>query len=116
MRSNREDAMIDRTARSLGAALVIVVAAAATANASPCREDEDPMEFAVAKGVAAGDKLGTSVAAAGDVDNDGYDDVIVGAPFDKSIGIATGTAFVFSGRDASLIFKFSGDSLDDQLG
>ena len=41
--------------------------------------------------------LGTSVAGAGDVDNDGYDDVIVGAPAYDSGETNEGAAFVFEG-------------------
>jgi hypothetical protein len=44
----------------------------------------------------AGAKFGYSVSAAGDVNGDGYDDVIVGAPsFDK--GVIQGAAFIFHG-------------------
>jgi hypothetical protein len=42
--------------------------------------------------------LGASVASAGDVNGDGYADVIVGAPFfDSGQGFAEGAAFVFRG-------------------
>ncbi len=41
-----------------------------------------------------GDNFGWSVSGAGDVDNDGYDDVIVGAPLNNS---ATGAAYIFNG-------------------
>jgi hypothetical protein len=47
----------------------------------------------------AGDvRTGTSVAAAGDVNGDGFDDLIVGSPFDDSGGFATGAAHVIFGR------------------
>ncbi len=41
--------------------------------------------------------FGTSVATAGDVDNDGYDDVIVGAPGYSNGEINEGAAFVYYG-------------------
>nr|MBC8328389.1 FG-GAP repeat protein [Planctomycetota bacterium] len=56
-------------------------------------------------GVAAGDWLGDSVSAAGDVDGDGYADLIVGAPHARSWG---GSAFVYSGATGGLIWQFHG--------
>jgi hypothetical protein len=45
-----------------------------------------------------GSKLGTSIAAAGDVNGDGFDDVIVGAPFaDYPHGSDSGTSWVIYG-------------------
>src|SRR5262249_6501044 len=44
-------------------------------------------------GAAANNLSGYSVASAGDINNDGYDDVIVGAPFAGSS--AAGAAYVF---------------------
>jgi hypothetical protein len=43
------------------------------------------------------DEFGYSVAGAGDVNGDGYGDVIVGAPYDGFAGTAAGRAFVFYG-------------------
>ena len=46
--------------------------------------------------------LGTSVAGAGDVNDDGYDDVIVGAPdYDRNVN-SGGAAFVFLGGPAGI--------------
>ncbi len=49
-----------------------------------------------------GDGLGTAVAAAGDVDQDGVGDLIFGAPFSDSGGADSGSALVFTGRRQSL--------------
>jgi hypothetical protein len=49
-------------------------------------------------GDSAGDGMGTAVAAAGDIDQDGKMDMIVGAPFDDHAPAGDeGTVFVFSG-------------------
>jgi len=46
---------------------------------------------------AASDAFGGSVSGAGDVDGDGYDDLVVGAPGDDDMGSGSGSAYVFSG-------------------
>ncbi len=49
-------------------------------------------------GEAAYDEFGTSVSGAGDVNGDGYDDVIVGAKYANAIGASnTGGAYIFFG-------------------
>ena len=58
-------------------------------------------------GGAAGDEFGETVGAAGDVDGDGYDDVIVGSRY-YDIADATGNARVFSGLDGSVLHTLSG--------
>ncbi len=50
-----------------------------------------------------GGSLGISVSAAGDVDNDGRDDVIVGAHQEDGGAYDAGRAYVFSGDDGSLL-------------
>jgi hypothetical protein len=42
-------------------------------------------------------EFGTSVAFAGDVNSDGYDDIIVGAPHDGTNGTDAGRAFIYFG-------------------
>jgi hypothetical protein len=49
-------------------------------------------------GIAVGDVSGRSVAAAGDVNGDGFDDVIVGAPGADPHGSASGSTYVVFGR------------------
>jgi len=63
-----------------------------------------------------GDFFGTSVSCAGDVNADGYDDLIVGALYDDDNGPDCGSARVFSGLDGSELYTFYGDSPGDLFG
>ena len=67
-------------------------------------------------GTAPGDWLGFAVSCAGDVDEDSFDDLIVGAPFDDFNGLDSGSARVFSGVDGSLIYRLDGGSKGDRFG
>ena len=67
-------------------------------------------------GDSAGDNFGFSVSRAGDVDGDGFDDVIVGAVGDEPNGARSGSARVFSGLDGSILYTFEGDSAGDRFG
>ncbi|PWT85096.1 MAG: hypothetical protein C5B56_14550 [Proteobacteria bacterium] len=49
-------------------------------------------------GAAAGDASGTSVAAAGDIDGDGFADVIVGAPGADPHGLSSGASYIIFGK------------------
>ncbi|GJM43956.1 MAG: hypothetical protein DHS20C21_07980 [Gemmatimonadota bacterium] len=81
----------------------------------------DPAVDAVADWVLTGDpeyySFGTSVGGAGDVNADGFSDVIVGAPSGGTLG--PGRAHVFYGgaepdNEADLMFE--GEALDDRFG
>jgi len=67
-------------------------------------------------GDSSGDQLGWFVGFAGDVDADGFDDVIIGAPRDDNNGENSGSARVVSGQDGSELYEFNGDSADDGFG
>ena len=49
-------------------------------------------------GESAADNAGTTVAGAGDVNGDGYDDVLVGAPYSNDAGLHAGEVYLVLGR------------------
>ncbi|MFQ5748523.1 MAG: integrin alpha [Planctomycetota bacterium] len=58
-----------------------------------------------------GASLGWSLASAGDLDQDGRNDLAVGAP-----GEGAGHVYVFSGRDGAVLLSFSGDEMQSRFG
>lgn len=67
-------------------------------------------------GVNAFDRLGDAVDGAGDVNNDGYDDVIVGIPQDDSAAVNAGKAVVYSGATGLAMYAWEGTSSGDEFG
>lgn len=68
------------------------------------------------RGTGADDQFGTSVAGVGDVNADGWPDVIVGAPGDDDNGSNCGSARVFSGRNGQVLYTILGDRAGDEAG
>lgn len=63
------------------------------------------------------DAFGTSVSAAGDINRDGTNDILVGARFAlNSSNQPTGAALVYSGADGSQITKVNGELSQDWFG
>lgn len=62
------------------------------------------------------DAFGWCLAAAGDVDGDGHDDVLVGAPGDDTHFEDAGAAYVFSGANGALLFTLFGQAPGERLG
>jgi hypothetical protein len=81
-------------------------------------------------GTAADDRSGSSVAAAGDINGDGFDDILVGAPFAEPIGTAnSGASYLIFGKATNFAtslnlsalsgvdgFRMVDGSGDDRLG
>ncbi len=82
----------------------------------------------IINGDAAGDEAGWSVSSAGDVNGDGFDDVIVGARYGDDGGVDAGEAYVVFGKAggfgtielsslaAAEGFIIQGDAADNRLG
>lgn len=62
------------------------------------------------------DGFGKAVADAGDVDGDGVSDFLVGAPDANSIHSFAGSAFLYSGTTAALLYRYDGDGGGQHLG
>ncbi|MFO0982984.1 MAG: integrin alpha [Planctomycetota bacterium] len=60
--------------------------------------------------------FGVAVAPLGDVDGDGRNDFVVGAPLADDAGLDFGTSYVFSGPTGTLVFKQSGAATGDGMG
>jgi len=71
------------------------------------------------RGESAGDLFGCSGAIVPDINNDGYDDVIIGAKKDDDGGLNSGTAFIFFGGSSmnnNYDVKLIGEDADDRFG
>ncbi|MGB0953837.1 MAG: VCBS repeat-containing protein [Planctomycetota bacterium] len=68
-------------------------------------------------GVGQSDRFGSYVSDAGDINGDGFGDVIIGAR-DASPGalINAGSAYAYSGADGSLLHQWDGEAASDRFG
>jgi hypothetical protein len=62
------------------------------------------------------DAFGRHVSGVGDVNHDGYADVIVGAPANGANGAGAGRAYVYSGKDGSVLLTLTGEHAGDGFG
>ncbi len=67
-------------------------------------------------GEAQRDNFGRKVAGAGDVNGDGHSDVIIGARGFDGVHAEGGRAYVYSGKDGSLLLTLDGEAAGDQFG
>lgn len=65
---------------------------------------------------ALGDGFGHAMRRCGDVDRDGTEDFIVGAPLDDTVASDAGAAYVCSGSTGAFLFTFLPDSTGGQFG
>ncbi len=96
---------------SLLASAAVVVCIAAHADAQVIHAPSYPLNGTVPDGA-----FGSSVSGAGDVNNDGYDDFIIGAPGDNTVAHNAGAAFVYSGYDGAVLHALYGQSISDEFG
>jgi FG-GAP repeat len=64
----------------------------------------------------ANDAFGLSIATVGDLNNDGYPDLVIGAPGEDGAGKNRGAVRLISGQDGSLLRLHAGDNDRDRLG
>ena len=62
------------------------------------------------------DNFGQHVSGVGDVNGDGYADVIVGAPGNNAGGEGAGRAYVYSGKDGHILLTLTGGAAQDAFG
>ncbi|WP_206212401.1 integrin alpha [Wenzhouxiangella sp. XN79A] len=67
-------------------------------------------------GASAGDESGSAVSAAGDVNGDGVDDLLIGAPFADPSGSVSGSSYVVFGRITGFDPVLALSSLDGTTG
>jgi FG-GAP-like repeat/FG-GAP repeat len=68
------------------------------------------------EGEAIGDRFGWAVAGAGDVNRDGFADVLVGATLNDAAAINAGRAYVLSGLDMAILRTWNGETVADRFG
>lgn len=64
----------------------------------------------------AGDMFGYMLENAGDINNDGVNDLIITAPYNDSGGEDAGRAYVYSGKTGNRIHRFTGENAGDEFG
>jgi hypothetical protein len=62
------------------------------------------------------DEFGTHASGVGDVNHDGFSDVIVGAPGNSAGGKQAGRAYVYSGKDGRVLLTLTGEHAGDRFG
>ena len=70
-------------------------------------------------GEAASDNFGYSVSSAGDLNGDGYSDVIVGAYLNDGVGVNAGRAYIYYGgspMNNTVDFRINGQAASDNFG
>lgn len=67
-------------------------------------------------GQANGDQFGHSVASAGDVNGDGFADLLIGAALNDTAGSNSGRAYVYSGASGALLRTYEAESAADAFG
>ena len=93
-----------------------VIAGAPNADEAFVYSGKDGAVLLTLKGEVEGDQFGRKVSDLGDLNGDGNDDVLVGAPSHDDDEEDAGAAYVFSGKDGSMLIKLVGERGGDQFG
>jgi len=76
----------------------------------------DGATLRVHDGGAAFEHFGQALAAVGDLNDDGVDELLVGVPFADDTAFNAGSARLYSGRDGALLLSVHGEQVGEQLG
>jgi len=63
-----------------------------------------------------GDYFGLYLSGVGDINNDGHEDILVGAPNDDEVARGAGRAYLYSGADGATIVSLRGSDSAEALG
>lgn len=67
-------------------------------------------------GLSQDERFGTAVAGSGDINGDGFDDLIIGSPHETSNGMGAGRVMVVSGLNGTLLYLAQGSAPSAFLG
>lgn len=76
----------------------------------------DGSELRRIDGANKGDSFGSDVAGPGDIDADGFDDLLAGAEFSDAGGMNNGSATAFSGQSGAILFSLPGPGAGARFG
>jgi hypothetical protein len=93
-----------------------VIAGAPGVNMAFVYSGRDGRELLRLSGDSADQNLGSNVAGVGDLDHDGYADVIAAAPGSNATAAGAGRAYVFSGRDGRRLLTLDGEAAGNGFG
>ena len=93
-----------------------VIAGAPGVNTAWVYSGRDGRELLRLNGDSADQNLGSNVAGVGDLDGDGYDDIIASAPGSNATAAGAGRAYVFSGRDGHRMLTLDGEAAGNSFG
>jgi hypothetical protein len=93
-----------------------VIASAPEIDSAYLYSGRDGSTLRTLHGESRGDRFGEHVASVGDIDSDGYADVIIGAPGNNAVGKGAGRAYVYSGKSGRVLLTLTGERSGDAFG